>query len=385
MHSPQPLRRALAALVLALVLPIPALAAPQHVVKSGETLSEIAERYGLSVQKLLPLNGLKDPNLVEAGTRLKLPEGSSSKGSSSQASHTVASGETLSEIADRYGLSVQKLMELNGLKDADLLQVGQRLKVPQAKSASKPAKPASPAKPAAPAAAGAKTGRVHVVKSGETLSEIAERYDVPVARLVSLNKLESPDNLQVGTKLSLGTSGGTPASKPTPAKPVAKPAESKPTATKPALTTPAPKPAPNPPAQAEQPKQPEQTQKTEQPAPAVVAPTPAAKPAAAAPKPVAAAPKPTVAAAKPQPKPDPNNTAPPDWRTYGPLQVDFSNWRPMGGSQVAPAINSSGQPVFVSVNCAARKINTTGEAGGWGSWEDPSADYEEQLIKDTCK
>ncbi|MCX5930954.1 MAG: peptidoglycan-binding protein, partial [Cyanobacteria bacterium] len=127
-----------------------------------------------------------------------------------------------------------------------------------------------------------------------------------------------------------------------------------------------------------QPKQPEQTQKTEQPAPAVVAPTPAAQPAAAAPKPA-------VAAAKPQPKPDPNNTAPPDWRTYGPLQVDFSNWRPMGGSQVAPALNSSGQPVFVSVNCAARKINATGEAGGWGSWEDPSTDYEEQLIKDTCK
>ncbi len=355
MRSPQSLRRSLAALVVALVLPMPAMAGPQHVVRPGETLSEIAERYGVSVQRLLQLNGIKDPNLVEAGTRLKLPEGSPAKGS-----HIVSAGETLSEIAERYGLSVQKLMELNGLKDADLVQVGQRLKVPAAKSAVGPAKPA---KPAAPTAAGAKTGRVHVVKSGETLSEISERYDVPVARLVSLNKLESPDNLQAGTKLSLGPASGTPAAKPA----ASKPAAAKPAAAKPVPAKPEPKPAPNPPEQAEQP------------APAV------ATPAAAAPKPVAAAPKPAAAPAKPQPKPDPSNTAPPDWRTYGPLQVDFSNWRPMGGSQVAPALNSSGQPVFVAINCAARKINATGEAGAWTSWEEPKTDFEEQLIKDVCK
>ncbi|EAQ74198.1 MULTISPECIES: LysM peptidoglycan-binding domain-containing protein [unclassified Synechococcus] len=386
MRSPQPLRRALAALVVALVLPLPALAGPQHVVKSGETLSEIAERYGVSVKRLLQLNGIKDPNLVEAGTRLKLPEGSPA-----QASHTVSAGETLSEIAERYGLSVQKLMELNGLKDADLVQVGQRLKVPTAKSAASPAKPA---KPAAPAAAGAKTGRVHVVKSGETLSEIAERYDVPMARLVSMNKLESPDNLQVGTKLSLGAGSGTPATKPAPAKPAAaKPAASKPAASKPAAAKPAPAPqaaAPKPAAKPEPKPAPNPPEQAEQPAPAVATPAAQATPEPEA-KPAAAAPKPTVAAAQPQPKPkpkpkpDPSNTAPPDWRTYGPLQVDFSNWRPMGGSQVAPALNSGGQPVFVAINCAARKINATGEAGAWTSWEDPTTDFEEQLIKDVCK
>ncbi|QPN58301.1 LysM peptidoglycan-binding domain-containing protein [Synechococcus sp. CBW1107] len=364
---------------------MPALAGPQHVVRPGETLSEIAERYGVSVQRLIQLNGLKDPDLVEAGTRLKLPEGSPAKGSPAKGSHTVSAGETLSEIAGRYGLSVQKLMELNGLKDADLVQVGQRLKVPTAKSATGSAKPA---RPAPPAAAGTQTGRVHVVKSGETLSEISERYDVPVARLVSLNKLESPDNLQVGTKLSLGPASGTPAAKPAASKPAAaKPAATKPAAAKPAPAKPEPKPAPNPPEQAEQP------------APAVATPAaqvtpdpqakPVATPAAAAPKPVVAAATPAAAPAKPQPKPqpkpDPTNTAPPDWRTYGPLQVDFSNWRPMGGSQVAPALNSSGQPVFVAINCAARKINATGEAGAWTSWEDPTTDFEEQLIKDVCK
>lgn len=376
MQRPRTRRRALAALALALALiqPLPGLAAGQHVVQSGETLSEIADRYGVSVQKLMQLNGIKDADLVEAGTKLKLPDGAKTapragSGSSGTGSHTVSAGETLSEIAERYGLSVQRLMELNGLKDADLLQVGQRLKVPPAKNAAKPAKPTKTAKPAAkpapPAAAGSKAARVHVVKSGETLSEISERYDVPVARLVSLNNLEAPDNLQVGTKLSLGPASGTAATKPA--------------AAKPAAAKPAPKPAPNPP---------EQTKEPEPQAKPATTPAAAAKPTAA--KPAEAAPKPALAAAakpqpKPQPKPDPSNTAPPDWRTYGPLQVDFSNWRPMGGSQVAPALNSGGQPVFVAINCAARKINATGAAGAWTSWEDPSTDYEEQLIKDVCK
>ena len=364
MHSPQPLRRALAALVLALVLPIPALAAPQHVVKSGETLSEIAERYGVSVQRAAsaqrhqgpqPGGGRHPPEVARRGWARAAGPDQGHPGPS----HTVASGETLSEIADRYGLSVQKLMELNGLKDADLLQVGQRLKVPQAKSASKPAKPA---KPEAPAAARAKAGGVHVVKDGETLSEISERYDVPVARLVSLNKLESPDNLQVGIKLSLGPASGTPAAKPA----AAKPAAAKPAAAKPAPAKPEPKPAPNPPEQAEQP------------APAVVTPTPAAKP-------VAAAPKPAAAPAKPQPKPDPSNSTPPDWRTYGPLQVDFSNWRPMGGSQVAPALNSrASRCSWPSTAPPARSTPPAKRAAG-SSWEDPQADFEEQLIKDTLQ
>lgn len=322
MHCPHPLRRALAAftLALALIQPLPGLTATEHVVKSGETLSEIAERYGLSVQKLMQLNGIEDADLVEAGTKLKLPDGAKAKtggsGSDSraQAGHTVSSGETLSEIAERYSISVRELMELNGLEDADLVQVGQRLKVP-----------------------GAKAGRVHVVQPGETLTQIAGRYEVPVAQLVSLNKLESPDTLRAGTELTVRPAGKTPPTKPTATKPVAaKPAPTKPAPAEPAKAKPAPapqasapKPAPNPPSQDDLPATENAEAEVDE---AEVEPTSAAQPTTTpAPKPSA------VAAAEPEPRPDPSNTTPPDWRTYGPLQVDFSNWRPMGGSQVAPA------------------------------------------------
>ena len=64
-------RRSAAALALALLLPLPGLAG-EVVVKPGETLSEIADLYGVPMERLASLNGLAKPNALMAGTTLKL-------------------------------------------------------------------------------------------------------------------------------------------------------------------------------------------------------------------------------------------------------------------------------------------------------------------------
>jgi hypothetical protein len=74
-----------------------------------------------------------------------------------------------------------------------------------------------------------------------------------------------------------------------------------------------------------------------------------------------------------------------DWRTYGPLQVNWAAWQSMGGSMVAPTLNAKGQALYVAVNCNARKINATTVSGQWQAWGDPSTDYEQQLIRDYCR
>jgi hypothetical protein len=74
----------------------------------------------------------------------------------------------------------------------------------------------------------------------------------------------------------------------------------------------------------------------------------------------------------------------PDWRTYGPIQVDWANWQTMGGSYVAPSLNSEGQPLYLAINCAARKLNATGQSGAWKTWDAPQTDFENQLVKDLC-
>ena len=79
------MRRSLAALALAVVLPLPVLlpAAVRAgvVVKPGETLSEIADRNGISLKRLMQANGITNPNVVTAGQTLVIP-GSASAGSS---------------------------------------------------------------------------------------------------------------------------------------------------------------------------------------------------------------------------------------------------------------------------------------------------------------
>jgi LysM repeat protein len=94
-------------------------------VRSGETLGKIAARYGTSVSRLVALNHIADPNLIVAGERLQVPGRHRI-----DSIHTVASGETLSSIAGRYGTSVPALTRLNHITDPNLIVVGSKLKVP---------------------------------------------------------------------------------------------------------------------------------------------------------------------------------------------------------------------------------------------------------------
>ena len=73
-----------------------------------------------------------------------------------------------------------------------------------------------------------------------------------------------------------------------------------------------------------------------------------------------------------------------DWRYFGPLQVDWNNWRTMAGSLVAPTLNKQKQPLYVAVNCGARKLNITGSGGTWKTWESPAEAFERDLVKAAC-
>jgi LysM repeat protein len=196
------MRRALAALVLAVALPLPGLA--DLVVQPGETLSEIAERNGVGLQQLMRLNGIQNPKLVQAGQRLVLP-GAGKGGDAKGGTVVVQPGETLSEIAERNGIGLQQLMRLNGIQNPAMVEAGRRLVVSGGSTA---------------AGSGVRNSRSfsYTVKEGETLSELAERYDTTVQLLLQRNRIGSPSELQAGSQLLI------PGNRPTTSSGTSKPA-----------------------------------------------------------------------------------------------------------------------------------------------------------------
>lgn len=105
-----------------------------HVVSAGETLGSIAARYGTTTSTIMALNGITNPSLIYTGTQLMVsgaePTGTlPSVGSGATGTHTVAAGETLSEIAAAYGVSVADIVAANGLSDPDRIVAGQKIQL----------------------------------------------------------------------------------------------------------------------------------------------------------------------------------------------------------------------------------------------------------------
>ena len=95
-----------------------------YTVKRGDSLSEIAERFGITLSEIKRLNRL-DSNVIQVGQVLMLPGGEPIRVSE----HTIQRGETLSEIAERYRVSLSRLRQENNL-NGDRIMVGQVLKIP---------------------------------------------------------------------------------------------------------------------------------------------------------------------------------------------------------------------------------------------------------------
>ncbi|KKZ11892.1 MAG: hypothetical protein TH68_08070 [Candidatus Synechococcus spongiarum 142] len=73
------------------------------------------------------------------------------------------------------------------------------------------------------------------------------------------------------------------------------------------------------------------------------------------------------------------------WRSYGPLKVNWQDWQMIEGHWVAKSLNRSDQPLYLAVNCPARRINQTSSNGQWSTWEVPDPGFEKQIMDDLCQ
>jgi len=191
-----------------------------HIVQAGETLSQIAARYGVTASAIQAANGLADPNRIYVGMVLQIPASSygasggsstgpivsSPSGASTQSRstpggcanpYTVQPGDTLSGVAARCGVSLSSLANANGLNTSSMLYVGQRLVLSGAtRSTTVSVEPPSSSLPST----GSGCSNPYTVTRNDTLSSIARLCNVSIANLKQWNNLIT-DWIWVGQSL----------------------------------------------------------------------------------------------------------------------------------------------------------------------------------------
>jgi membrane-bound lytic murein transglycosylase D len=202
-------------------------------IKRGDTLHTVARKYRTTVAYLRDLNDLPKRKRLRVGMKLYVPdrtpvapkrsvvakkqrpERSNSSETASQKSspepgtkvslaggrfYIVQSGDTLSSIAKKYAVSISQLKRANNIRRGRLLKVGIRLSIPgdSENSSNDGARrlPASSAKRAV-----ATKTKYHVVKRGENLTHIAEKYKVSLGDIMSKNKIKNISKVFVGARI----------------------------------------------------------------------------------------------------------------------------------------------------------------------------------------
>lgn len=151
-----------------------------YTIKSGDTLSAISTRSGVSVDNLAKWNGIKNKNVISAGQKLALKAPVTVAAPSNSKTYTVKSGDNLSTIAAKNGTTVAVLQNLNGIKNANLINVGQVIKLPGATTTG---------------------GGTYTVKSGDTLSAVAKKVGSTVKALQDKNGIKDANKIYVGQKI----------------------------------------------------------------------------------------------------------------------------------------------------------------------------------------
>jgi len=188
-----------------------------HTVDQGETLWSIAQKYNLSVDLIIANNNIANSELISIGQEVKIPslkdvviekniadqpvidqKNNNINNNVSQPEkaepvvYKVQAGDNLWDIARKYGVSVEIIIDVNNLRDKDLLSLGQKLEIPAigggVSNSNQKQEP---------------TIITYTVVKGDTLWSISQRYDVNMSTIISTNNLKEISRLSIGQKLKL--------------------------------------------------------------------------------------------------------------------------------------------------------------------------------------
>lgn len=144
----------------------------EYTVKRGDTLWSIAQRYGTTVQSLVEENGIQNPRLIYPGQIIKITNESMETNEMGHCVYTVKRGDTLWSIARAHNTTVQSIASLNKIQNPNLIYPGQKLRIEISSNNT--------------------ADRVtYTVKKGDSLWKIARMYGTSVGYLATLNGIEN--------------------------------------------------------------------------------------------------------------------------------------------------------------------------------------------------
>jgi membrane-bound lytic murein transglycosylase D len=162
----------------------------RYTVRKGDTLYTLARRYSTSVETIARENRLSAKQGLRAGKTIVIPAGSAQRGEPDDLQrnriHTVAQGETLESISQRYGVTVRQMTLANNIKNPRRIQPSMSLVIPPSQGSN-----------------GKSSATKYTVKKGDTLWGISRQFDVSSMDLMKWNRLTTTAQIKPGDKLTI--------------------------------------------------------------------------------------------------------------------------------------------------------------------------------------
>lgn len=157
-------------------------------VKKGDTLNKIAREYNTTVEELVSLNNIPNPNLIYINQNLKVPSNQKNQNNSTEynannyINYIVKRGDTLSKLALQYSTTVGELVNLNNIKNANVIYVGQLLRIPEYES---------------------QKYYIYKIQYGDTLTKIARQFNTSISEVAKTNGIKNVNIIYAGNVLRI--------------------------------------------------------------------------------------------------------------------------------------------------------------------------------------
>ncbi len=168
-----------------------------YTVQPGDTFYLIAKRCGVTLDNLLKVNNANESTVLYSGKKIKIPS------SGGHTTYTVQKGDTYWIISQKYGVSLDSLLEVNNALSDPYLDIGDNILIPRSTTSGSTSGGTSGSTSGSTSTSPTVSYKTYTVKSGDTLWNIAIAQGIPYSELLEANLLTESSRIHTGMKLTI--------------------------------------------------------------------------------------------------------------------------------------------------------------------------------------